>query len=699
MPTIERRKFLQSIGAIAAVPTGVSPMATEYDDERDYAFFVRDSLTLRNGNGFGVRWSEQTVAALRSVGFLDNMVDGTVPPVDTSMLWLDKNTDPAVLKEWNPVGAAWEKVTSQTLFGRIPWRGPWAPSPIYRKGDLVSYNGDIWIAVLPSQNHVPAEDAFWDLFIESAAPNSVDTAAIQDDAITRPKLSSPVRTTLWRRSLAEYGAAGNGTTDDTAAVVAALAAGVPLTGAKKVYGVTGKISLPAGVDLEDAEFKQLAPGTSLSVTTLEASGVDGVRLVRVKVNRNGDGTNGGFLDGSPGGNGAHDSAFGIRINGGKGHYLQDIEAFGDDSGSLIGLVGLDATSRVIRPYAHDAKWARTAATDDQLQGLYVYQCVDLTIEKPRIERLTGVLNGVPTARFTRGLPVGASRSLTIEGAYVTKVDQGIDITGGAGNRYIRVEKAVLVEVYTWPVKFANSAQWCIASQCVAYNCGAAFVASGNSNLADVRSADNLFIDCYNINCGYTGQSVVGKNAFYVIGSGVGTVEPYAARTKFVRCHALDLQTVKTMEYGFASNAPASIASIIQDCEIIGNTAGAGTGGIGGYFDYLDIRYGSGGNGRWEKRPDGVMEIWHSIDLTSVAISTAVGSEFTTSSSQVWTFEQAFFDEPVVTGTFVRNDGNIRGLYGQLAGTATQVTWKPWLNASVGAGNNKIMKVHAVGRWK
>ena len=31
-------------------------MATEYDDTRDYAFFIRDELTLRNGNGFGVTY-------------------------------------------------------------------------------------------------------------------------------------------------------------------------------------------------------------------------------------------------------------------------------------------------------------------------------------------------------------------------------------------------------------------------------------------------------------------------------------------------------------------------------------------------------------------------------------------------------------------------------------------------------------------
>lgn len=171
-------------------------MATEYDDSQDWTFFIRGpSKTLTNGNGFATRWSEQTVAALRSVGFLDNMIDGTVPPVDTSMLWLDKNTDPAVLKEYNPVGAAWEKVTSQTLFGRVPWRGPWDDEPIYRRGDVVSYNGAIWICILPSQNHPPAEDAYWDLFIPALPDNSVTTAKIVDSAVTAAKLADGAVTT------------------------------------------------------------------------------------------------------------------------------------------------------------------------------------------------------------------------------------------------------------------------------------------------------------------------------------------------------------------------------------------------------------------------------------------------------------------------------------------------------------------------
>lgn len=89
----------------------------EFDDSRDFALFIRDSQTLRNGNGYAVRWSELTLAALRAAGALDNMIDGITAPT-TDKLWLDKNEDPAVLKRYDSAGTAWVAVTFDWLFGR-----------------------------------------------------------------------------------------------------------------------------------------------------------------------------------------------------------------------------------------------------------------------------------------------------------------------------------------------------------------------------------------------------------------------------------------------------------------------------------------------------------------------------------------------------------------------------------------------------
>ncbi len=92
-------------------------MATEFDDSLHYAMF-KGAGAYRTGNAFDVRWSEITLAALRAAGVLDNMVDGTVPPVDTDLLWLDKNHDPAQLKVWDSTGLTWVLATFAKLFDR-----------------------------------------------------------------------------------------------------------------------------------------------------------------------------------------------------------------------------------------------------------------------------------------------------------------------------------------------------------------------------------------------------------------------------------------------------------------------------------------------------------------------------------------------------------------------------------------------------
>ena len=91
-------------------------MPTEFDDNQHYGVFATGP-TLTSSTGKFVRQSELTMAALRAAGVFENMVDGLTPPA-TDKLWLDKNFDPAVLKEWDATGSSWEPVTFARLFGR-----------------------------------------------------------------------------------------------------------------------------------------------------------------------------------------------------------------------------------------------------------------------------------------------------------------------------------------------------------------------------------------------------------------------------------------------------------------------------------------------------------------------------------------------------------------------------------------------------
>ncbi|WP_395448696.1 hypothetical protein ACHMW7_28480 [Aminobacter sp. UC22_36] len=91
-------------------------MATEFDNSLHWGLFLTGP-TLTSETGKYVRVSELVLSALRAAGVFSNMVDGIVAPA-TDKLWLDKNFDPAVLKEWDATGASWVPMTYGRLFGR-----------------------------------------------------------------------------------------------------------------------------------------------------------------------------------------------------------------------------------------------------------------------------------------------------------------------------------------------------------------------------------------------------------------------------------------------------------------------------------------------------------------------------------------------------------------------------------------------------
>ena len=91
-------------------------MATEFDNALHWGLFLTGT-TLTSETGKYVRVSELVLSALRATGVFSNMVDGIVAPA-TDKLWLDKNFDPAVLKEWDATGASWVPMSYGRLFGR-----------------------------------------------------------------------------------------------------------------------------------------------------------------------------------------------------------------------------------------------------------------------------------------------------------------------------------------------------------------------------------------------------------------------------------------------------------------------------------------------------------------------------------------------------------------------------------------------------
>ena len=371
-----------------------------------------------------------------------------------------------------------------------------------------------------------------------------------------------------RVSLRAWGILGDGT-NELVRMQNAVNSGYPLSGEGMTVSVTGQLNMISGTSMHDVTLRQLAPGASLNVITLSAVSVNNLDLRRVKVNRNGDGTNGGLLNAS-GTNGALDTACGMSFDGGTGHLFEDLEVFGNDSGTGIRFINLDHSSRIIRPYVRDMLWSRTTATDDQVQGILIFQSTGLYIERAKAVRLTGILNAVASKLYTRGIVGGFLRQCTFESPYAEKCDQGIDMTGGDGNFDIVINEPLVVDGFTWGVKLANAARRCVVSNGRAIGCGVGFVASGNANLAaEFRSDRNKFVDCTAVNSGASGQAIVTIAGFRVLGD---AEVAGATNTQFIRCHAVDAQAVKTMLFGFLNEtAPSSTnQNVLIECTSVGH---------------------------------------------------------------------------------------------------------------------------------
>jgi len=530
------------------------------------------------------------------------------------------------------------------------------------------------------------------------------------------QLMADLATNVEQASILEFDAVSGGAADDTTAVnnaiAFAVANGLALTGLGLTYGFTGKIVIPSGLVMRDATFKQLDPGDSLSVITLEADTKSNIDLRRVTVDRNGDGTNGGLLDAS-GTNGALNTAFGMKFISCTNCHFEDLECFGDDSGTGILFRLLDDTNRIIRPYAHDIEFARSAATDDNAQGLWFDQCGKTEVVEPRSVNITAVIGGSASRRWTRGLAIGGCTGTRFLNHYIHFVDQGFDITGGpTPNKDLTVSHGVSSNCKTYGVKLANTARRCRVNFCTTYDCGVGYVASANnSESSTVTTRDCYFINCVAFNTGSLGTPVVSAGGFRVL-QDAATDAGRARDIWFINCLAVDEQGTATMEYGFMSEITAigdapwfinclSIGHITAEKQGLWRTFPNAVGTVtesGGVHTGALMEYTTPSGDYVRKYADGIMEEWGVIDDTGGAWSTVSGSLFTRSALLSKTFPTTFSNVPTV------NVGASRGDTGVACGVnirdygASSINLVPWTSISIGAGNAKYVHWHALGRW-
>ncbi len=236
-------------------------MPTEFDDSTCYGCFMTGT-TLNASTGKFVRQSELTLAALRAAGVLDNMEDGFTPPNNQDNLWLDKNTDPAVLKKYNYSTSAWEPVEYKTFFG-----GDSAGIEDVFVGDGIETDFELKVSPFnPEDISVyvggaiqTASDYSLSGRILTISPPVADgvqilvktiakTVPIAATSVSRDKLVSSLNSAI-ARHVKEFGAVGDGVADDTIAIRNAIASGLSINLGDSTYLISGSLTLPSGFTL------------------------------------------------------------------------------------------------------------------------------------------------------------------------------------------------------------------------------------------------------------------------------------------------------------------------------------------------------------------------------------------------------------------------------------------------------------------
>jgi hypothetical protein len=367
------------------------------------------------------------------------------------------------------------------------------------------------------------------------------------------------------------GALGNGAANDLEALKAAFAqaarTGLPVDGGDAVFGIRGRIHVAAAQRpwIKSLRLRQLEPANGVS--TLHFEKCDAIRIEQLQIDvgrsrRIGD----------------MNSTFGLWIEGGSGHTVANVDVFGDGKNSLIGLW---RTSKSTYTYliARDAQFDDAGAQDDIMQGIWMYGNKDCIVRNPAVTNLTGNASYVGR-RFanlrTRGIVLNDNDRVTIVNPRVEKVDQGIDLTGSDGNRQCAIDGGRTADCGSVGVKFANSAVGCRVNNHVAKRCGMyGFMASGPSEASlPFKTQDCDFIDCTSIDTGYNRISFPDPSGFIIRR---GDYDPdFPKGIRFIRCHAIDRQTSKTMKYGFYSEVPDGAGGTkpnrLIDCTSVGHAS-------------------------------------------------------------------------------------------------------------------------------
>ena len=370
-------------------------------------------------------------------------------------------------------------------------------------------------------------------------------------------------------SMFQFGAVGDGVTDDTAAVLAALQSGFPVDGGGLTYAVSGTVQPSSFKGLRDANFVQLAPNTS-SVATLYIYALSDWFIENCKFDM-GSATNTGAVDDS--------SKSALRVRNADGSYCENfrisgVTVTGNGSGSRI-QVRQSKRFTISECLVRDCVAGFTPdPTNDIINGFDIGDCANFTISNCNVYNLKSILSGVESNRYTRGFLFTEIRDCTITGCNSTISDQTFDFSGAVitgttpvyyeGNRRFTISGCTANNAGTWGFKFANVTHDGLVTGCIANNSGSGgFVISAPSasNTLMTYATGNIdVVGCKVVNVLNNGGAGVGiSQGFRVMagniayGTAPNTFNTYPRGIRFKACEVIDNQSTPTTLTGFISD--------------------------------------------------------------------------------------------------------------------------------------------------
>lgn len=373
-------------------------------------------------------------------------------------------------------------------------------------------------------------------------------------------------------SVKDFGAVGDGVTDDLAKVKAALESGKVADGGGLSYAINGTLKPTSFKGLTNATLIQVGNNTSANVNTLEIEGISDFLIENVNINTGSnvttlfadDGNNALKIAGTQSGSGAGTSTTYI-----ENFNISNVNVTGNGCGTGIHVRHAKRFNVTNCTVQNRVSGSSPDPTNDSQNGFQINNCANFAISGCQAYNLKTRLSGVDTLKWTRGFLFAEIRDCTINGCVSTATDQGFDFSGGVidgtspssyeGNRRFTLSGCAANSSGTYGFKFANVTHDGLITGCVSNNTtGASFVCS-SQNIAQTlannsfRTQNLTFTGCKAVNCLTGGWANVTRAGFYVDQDGNGL---YPRNIKFIGCSVEDNQAAPTTVHGFATNVPA-----------------------------------------------------------------------------------------------------------------------------------------------